>query len=209
MKFYTTVEILIYDQNQKLSKVIFSPSIKEGIELLDIKNDLVKARVRDAITYNRESILTMAPLFISKNIMYANTHEIGKELWCKHIREQDYLLTMKREKALRNKIEREERKRQAEIRKKKKAIIKENRKNIKSNKKNHYIAIFSYADTGEIFFQCEADTKKMIAYRAGVNKQRLNNFYNKNVILKTNKKKYIQKEIEKRGLYLTVNIKPL
>lgn len=209
MKFYKTIQVLVYDKNQELSKVIFSPSIKEAVDFFNIKNDLVRERVRDAITYNREAVLTMAPIFLSKEMMYINVFEIGKELWCQHIREQDELLIMKKELALKKKIEKEERKKQSDIRKKKRDIIKGNRKKIKSYKKNHYIAIFAYADTGEIYAQCEADTVKMIAYRAGINKQKVSSFYNKTVILKTNKKKHIQKEIEKRGLCLTINVKPI
>ena len=222
----TRVGTLIYNECMELQQLIFSPSIPgvlEQIKLDDYNEDGIKGLITSAVNFSakfevREPIPLVIPSYIGKRALYIKAFYVGDALWQEYV---DAAHTIENDKQLEkderkrvselNKIERQYAKEEADKLKKKRAVLRGNKEKGKSKRldkvknRNHYTATFVYKDTGEIYKIYEAKNQRMLSYRTGIPKTRLSGFYNKPVLLKTNKIKHIQGAIESHGLLLIID----
>ena len=88
-------------------------------------------------------------------------------------------------------------------------VSKYERKSRFTKKKNEYEVTLVRKDTGEVFKEYKCNTLKMVVYRTGVVRGRLQEYYNGYAELDKSKVKSIQKEIESHGLLLCINVRPV
>lgn len=212
----TRVGVLIYDECLNLQQVIFSPSIPQVVEKIKIDDytedgvsGVITSSINMSVKLNIEApIPILAPSAICKRVFFLKAFYAGDTLWQERIDElfqaEEIKQKEKDEKRLRNEIAKEER---SKIKERKERLIRARKesKDIRKENNNFYIATFVYKDTGEIYMVYNAATTKMIAYKSGISKQKVSSFYDNPILLKSNKRKHIQKAIEERGLYLKID----
>jgi hypothetical protein len=221
----TRIGVLIYNECRELQQLIFSPSIPgvvEQIKIDDYTTDGLIGIITSAINLSakfkvEEPLPIVIPAYIGKRALHLKAFYIGDTLWQEYIDianriEKDKQAEKderKRVSAL-TKVEKDYAKEKAELDKKKRSVIAENKGNNREKWLNairsHYTATFIYKDTGEVYKVYEGNNQRMISHRTGIYKTKINQFYDKPVLLKDSKIKHIQKAIESHGLYLKIEV---
>lgn len=224
--------LLVYDNEFKLKQVIFAPTQGSAYAKINLDNkEFISPIINGFISVSKRvdsNINCPLPIsFPNYDDFAIRAFDIEPILWSEYIEkekhEKEMLIRQKelekeRDKAEWERIKREakekkeELKRQKEIETNKRKQMRENRKKgNRQNKQNEYTAIFAYNDTGEVYKEYTANTVKAIAKLTGLSKNTVRQYYEDGnrppVVLKYNKIKHIQKEIESRGLSLLIYTK--